>query len=351
LPAHGWFPTSTESGEGAKALERIGTGLVTQPIKIVVELPEGSRVVAASSLRGLRRLSDSILTDPRVERVTSLVSFKEQSSILAYSVLYSDLPAARAEFPDLLDSYLSEDGRAAAMDVILRDTVSLTSAMDAVRHVRGLAHAPIKGLDQAKVWVGGFIASSLDLQTLMLKAFPRLVCIILAVTAVMLALTFRSVLVPLKAVILNSLSVAASFGLIVLVFQEGWGSRFLGLEGPTSAIFVVVPVLVFSIVFGLSMDYEVFLLVRIKEAFDRTGDNDLAVAEGLSASASTITSAALIMILVFGAFAFAKAIVMQFIGFGLATAVFLDATLIRMVLVPAIMRLAGEWNWWPGGRR
>ena len=162
---------------------------------------------------------------------------------------------------------------------------------------------------------------------------------------------FRSVLVPIKAVIMNTLSVSATFGLIVLVFQHGFGASLFGLEGPTSAIFVVVPVLVFAVVFGLSMDYEVFLLARVKEAFDKTGNNEKATEEGLSATASVITSAALIMILVFGVFAFARVLAMQFLGFGLAVAVLLDATIIRMVLVPAIMHLAGEWNWWPGVRR
>jgi RND superfamily putative drug exporter len=156
--------------------------------------------------------------------------------------------------------------------------------------------------------------------------------------------------VPLKAVVMNSLSVLATFGLIVLVFQEGVGSALFRITEPTAAIFVVAPVLVFAVVFGLSMDYEVFLLSRIKEAFDRTGRNTEATAEGLGATATVITSAALIMITVFGAFAFARVLVMQFLGFGLAVAVLLDATVIRMVLVPAFMHLAGRWNWWPGGR-
>src|SRR5207249_3355511 len=136
----------------------------------------------------------------------------------------------------------------------------------------------------------------------------------------------------------------------VLVFQDGYGGKWFGLEGPTEAIWVVVPVLVFAIVFGLSMDYEVFLLTRVKEVFDKTGRNDHATMEGLSATASTITSAALIMILVFGTFAFARVLAVQLVGFGLAAAVLLDATLIRMVLVPAIMHIAGRWNWWPGVR-
>jgi RND superfamily putative drug exporter len=199
--------------------------------------------------------------------------------------------------------------------------------------------------------VGGYTAGALDVQELLLSRFPMLITLILAVTAIMLAIAFRSVLVPIKAVIMNTLSVGATFGLIVLVFQYGYGSRVLGLGGSTAAIFVVVPVLVFAVVFGLSMDYEVFLLSRVKEAFDRTGENDRATQEGLSSTATTITSAALIMILVFGVFAFARVLAMQFLGFGLAVAVLLDATIIRMVLVPAFMHLAGAWNWWPGGRR
>jgi RND superfamily putative drug exporter len=258
---------------------------------------------------------------------------------------------ARAQYGQFLGGYLSEDGRVALLDVILRDTVSLTSGMDVSRKARELASTPPRQLKEASILVGGYTAASLDLQDVLLERFPILVVSILACTGLMLALVFRSVLVPIKAVIMNTLSVSATFGLIVLVFQHGFGAALFGLDGPTSAIFVVVPVLVFAVVFGLSMDYEVFLLARVKEAFDKTGDNMRATEEGLSATASVITSAALIMILVFGVFAFARVLAMQFLGFGLAVAVLLDATIIRMVLVPAIMHLAGEWNWWPGFRR
>jgi RND superfamily putative drug exporter len=222
--------------------------------------------------------------------------------------------------------------------------------MQIVRRVRALAAHGIRGLNGAEVLVGGFAAASLDVQVELLHRLPRTVGFILGITAIMLFFAFRSLLVPLKAVLLNCLSVSAAFGLTVLVFQHGYGGRLFGLEGPTEAIWGVAPVLVFATVFGLSMDYEVFLLTRVKEVFDKTGRNDHATMEGLSATASTITSAALIMILVFGTFAFARVLAVQLIGFGLAAAVLLDATLIRMVLVPAIMHIAGRWNWWPGVR-
>jgi RND superfamily putative drug exporter len=235
--------------------------------------------------------------------------------------------------------------------VILSDTTSLTSAMEVVDRARELGRAGLRGTKDMEISVGGYAAAAVDFQEDLLRRFPLLVGLILGATAIMLAVAFRSVLVPIKAIIMNTLSVSATFGLIVLVFQHGVGSQLFGMDGPTSAIFVVVPVLVFAVVFGLSMDYEVFLLSRIKEAFDRTGRNAEATMEGLSATASVITSAALIMIMVFGIFAFARVLAMQLLGFGLAVAVLLDATVIRMVLVPAFMQAMGRWNWWPGVRR
>jgi RND superfamily putative drug exporter len=350
LPAKGWWPSATEAGQGVQTLERMGAAGVIQPIRLVVVVPEGKTAVSATSLRGLRYLSDSLRADPRVADVKSLVDLTPGQSLLAYSLLYSDLPQARAEYGGFLDAYLSADARTTLIDVIPSDTTSLLSGMTLVHRARDLAAAPPKQLKGAEFAVGGYLAASVDFQSNLLEVFPMLIISILGVTALMLAVAFKSVMVPLKAVIMNSLSVSATFGVIVLVFQEGWGGSYLHLDGASEAIFVVVPVLVFAIVFGLSMDYEVFLLARIKEAFDRTGKNETATMEGLSATASTITSAALIMIVVFGAFAFSRVLMVQFIGFGLALAVFLDATVIRMVLVPAFMHMMGRWNWWPGVR-
>jgi RND superfamily putative drug exporter len=352
LPSRNWWPEQTEAGAGVATLERMGVSGYIQPVRMIIEFPEGSDATGATALRALRRLSDTMRADPRVRDVRSLVDIVPGAGILEYSILYSEPDTVRARYPDFLDAYLSSDGRMTLVDVIVSDTTSLTTTMELVGELRALAGSgEIRQLREARVLVGGYVAGALDFQTLLLKRFPLIVFLILSVTAVMLAIVFRSVLVPLKAVVMNSLSVAATFGLIVLVFQHGIGGRFFGIDGPTDAIYVLVPVLVFAVVFGLSMDYEVFLLSRIKEAFDRTGNNTLATREGLSATASVITSAALIMIAVFGAFAFARILMMQFIGFGLAVAVLLDATIIRMVLVPSLMQIAGSWNWWPGWRR
>ena len=352
LPARNWWPQRTEAGAGVEALDRIGVSGYLFPIRMLVEFPEGRSATDLTGLRALQHLSDSLRADPRVRDVKSLVDLTPGQSLLAYSLIYSDLDSARVRYKEAIDAYLSRDGRMALIDVIPSDSTSLTTAMELVARVREIgASKGIRQLRGATIAVGGYVPASVDFQTELLRRFPMIIALVLGVTAIMLAIAFRSVLVPLKAVVMNSLSVSATFGLIVLVFQHGFGARALGLDGATEAIFVVVPVLVFAVVFGLSMDYEVFLLSRIKEAFDRTGRNTEATMEGVSATASVITSAALIMIVVFGAFAFARVLMVQFLGFGLAVAVLLDATLIRMVLVPAFMHLAGRWNWWPGASR
>jgi RND superfamily putative drug exporter len=156
---------------------------------------------------------------------------------------------------------------------------------------------------------------------------------------------FRSVLVPLKAVIMNLLSIGAAYGIIVAVFQWGWLGSLIGSNKP-GPIEPFIPMMMFAVVFGLSMDYEVFLLSRIREEYDRTHHNALAVADGLAATARVITAAALIMVTVFASFATSPTLQLKLFGVGMSAAVFIDATLVRMVLVPATMELLGDRNWW-----
>ena len=344
LPARHWWPSQTEAGKGLDLLTRIGGAGAVQPVRIVVDWPDSvGSALGFGALRGLRALSDSLRADPRVREVRSLVDLRARTSLLEYLLWYSDLAAVRARNAAALDLLLSADRRATRLDVVLADTTSLLSAMDVVRRARRLAAAPPPALARARIFVGGYVAQHVDFQDDLLGRVPLLVGVVFGATALMLGVVFRSVLIPLKAILLNALSVGSTLGLIVLVFQRGGNG--------TEAIFVAVPVLVFAVVFGLSMDYEVFLLSRIKEAFDSERDNERATITGLSATAGVITAAALVMIAVFGAFAFARVLVIRLLGFGLAAAVLLDATVIRLVLVPAVMQLAGRWNWWPGVRR
>ena len=169
--------------------------------------------------------------------------------------------------------------------------------------------------------------------------------LVLSLSFVLLLVAFRSVVIPLKAILMNLLSVGAAYGLITLVSLKGWGAGLLGFQ-KVPVVEQWVPLLLFAVLFGLSMDYQVFLLSRIKEAWDRTGDNTLAVTEGIGATAGIITGAALIMVAVFAGFASGQLVMFQQMGFGLAVAVLLDATLIRTILVPSAMKLLGRWNWY-----
>ena len=193
--------------------------------------------------------------------------------------------------------------------------------------------------------VTGFTAASVDFSDYLGKRLPFLIGIVLLLSFLLLMAVFRSVLVPIKAVLMNLLSVGAAYGVIVAVFQWGWGAELIGVGKP-GPIEAWAPMFLFAIVFGLSMDYEVFLLSRIKEEFNRTGDNTTAVADGVAATARVITAAALIMVCVFGAFVLGDDRQLKLFGLGMAVAVFLDATIVRMVLVPATMELLGARNWW-----
>ena len=176
-------------------------------------------------------------------------------------------------------------------------------------------------------------------------ATPWVFLFVLALSFALLMVVFRSLLVPLKAIIMNLLSVGAAYGLMVAVFQKGWGADLFGLQ-KVDFIEAWVPLFLFAVLFGTSMDYHVFLLSRIRERFDQTGDNRESVAFGVRQTGGIITGAALIMVAVFGGFAAGDLVMFQQLGFGLAVAVFLDATIVRSVLVPAAMRLLGSANWW-----
>jgi putative drug exporter of the RND superfamily len=212
---------------------------------------------------------------------------------------------------------------------------------DLVTRLRG---AELDGVG-AVVKVGGFTAGGIDFSTYIAGRMPILIGAVLILSFLLLMAVFRSVLVPIKAVIMNLLSIGASYGVIVAIFQWGWLKGLIGIDR-TGPIEPWVPMMLFAIVFGLSMDYEVFLLSRMKEEFHRTGDNATAVADGLAATARVISAAAIIMVCVFSAFVLGDDRNLKLFGLGLAAAVFVDATLVRMVLVPATMELLGARNWW-----
>ena len=218
-------------------------------------------------------------------------------------------------------------------------------AADLVERLRGNVVPSVVGESGLDVKVTGSVAVNVDFSSYLADRLPVFFAVVLLLSFVLLMAVFRSLLVPLKAVLMNLLSIGAAYGAVVAVFQRGWGASLIGLGG-SAPIDPWLPVMMFAIVFGLSMDYEVFLLSRVKEEYDRTGDNELAVADGLAKTARVITAAAAIMVFVFGSFVLDPTRSIKMFGFGLAVAVFLDATVVRMLLVPATMELLGDRNWW-----
>ena len=229
--------------------------------------------------------------------------------------------------------------------VVPRESPQSENTANLVHRLRDDVLPPAVAGTDIHINVGGFTAIGVDLSDYFAKRIFLFIGAVLLMSFLLLMAVFRSLLVPLKAVIMNLLSIGASYGIIVAIFQWGYGGSLIGV-GSAGPIEPFIPMMLFAIVFGLSMDYEVFLLSRMKEEFDRTGDNATAVADGLAATARVITAAALIMVAVFGSFVAGDDRTIKLFGMGLAVAVLLDATLVRMVLVPATMELLGNRNWW-----
>ncbi|MGH2661273.1 MAG: MMPL family transporter [Actinomycetota bacterium] len=276
-------------------------------------------------------------------------------------VVDGDPDGVQAAVEDLQRALAQDDGfgpslveTGAGLTVVSAAPVGDPSGKQAVASVERLRESIVPeafaGVD-ADVLVGGETAQFADFFDVTDRYTPIVFVFVLGLSFLLLTVVFRSIVVPIKAIIMNLLSVGAAYGLLVLVFQEGVGADLLGFQ-QVEAIEAWLPLFLFAVLFGLSMDYHVFLLTRIRERFDQTGDNGESVAFGLRTTAGIITGAALIMVAVFAGFAAGKLVMFQQMGFGLAVAVFLDATIVRSVLVPATMKLLGDRNWYlPGWLR
>jgi putative drug exporter of the RND superfamily len=241
------------------------------------------------------------------------------------------------------------DGTAAVLRVIPTTSPQDGDTTDLVHRLRDdVIPRALAGVPGAEVLVGGQTAMYIDLSDHLASRLPWFVGAVILLSVLLLMMVFRSLAVPLKAAAMNLLSIGAAYGIIVAVFQWGWANGLIGVQ-ETVPIVSFMPMMLFAILFGLSMDYEVFLLTRVREEYLARGDNDAAVIEGISATARVITSAALIMISVFAAFVLGEDPVIKMFGVGLAAAVLIDATVVRIVLVPATMKLLGDWNWWLPG--
>ena len=290
-----------------------------------------------------RRLAD----DPRVSRVDSLVDVDPRLTLDQYALLYGDPNGPRDRYlQTALAATTREDLTAFTLYTPFGPNRDEGKTLVTDLRMPGSPLAPPAGVT---ILVGGGAADVADVVDRVRADFPRTALFIIVSTYLVLFLLLRSVVLPAKALVMNTLSIVASFGALVWIFQDGNLSAPLGFQ-PLGFVETTQPVILFCVLFGLSMDYEVFLLSRMKEVWDRTGDNVEAVAGGMERSGRIVTSAALIVVVVAGSFAFADIVLIKALGVGMAIAVALDATIIRALLVPATMRLLGRWNWWMPAR-
>ena len=304
-------------------------------VPIVVEAKDQADILSKESLENLQAFINELKKDELVDQIDSIFTYTNTNSAeQLYQTLQSN--EAKEKLAPILEKLVNED--ATQITVKLDASHTSTSAKDWVREAEikeihsGLTHT-----------IGGQAKFTQEIFDEIVEQVPKGLLLIIGATYLILLLAFKSALIPLKAIFMNILSLGAAFGIIVWVFQYG----NLGVD--PNPIALMIPVLTFAVVFGLSMDYEVFLISRIQEIYLETGDNDKATLEGLTTTSKIITSAAAIMIAVTGAFAFTDIVPVKQIGVGVALAIFIDATIVRMVLVPSLMKLLGKWNWWfPG---
>lgn len=331
------LPTSVPSRAAFDLFKQRFNYADSNPILLAVQMQ--GNVLTSENLPKLYHYVQRIEADPRVARVDSIVSADPRITLAQYEAYYTH--------PQLIaDPYLaallqsSVSGNTTMVQVISKYDPNDTRSIQLVQTIRNTQ--PGGGMS---VLVDGTTAGDMDYVDTLYTDFPLAIGVVAIVTYILLLLLFRSVVLPLKAIVMNTLSILASYGALVLIFQDGFLHQLLNFT-PLGYVEASSPILLFCALFGLSMDYEVFLLSRIQESYWQTGDNTRAVALGMQRSGAIITSAALIVVVVSSCFATADMILVKALGLGMALAVIIDATLVRGLLVPATMRLLGNLNWW-----
>jgi RND superfamily putative drug exporter len=349
IPDASVLPAGIESREAAVALSTEFRAGETSPIVVLAQV-EGSPLDAANIDRvlDLGTAIEGLEGVDRVEGPFTGLRDPATGAALDAAGIAAVFATPRDALPPELAAGLDRLEQAYIRGSTVRlDAISPLSPLSpdgtaVVPAVRAVA------VDGVATQVGGLAAEGRDFMASQSATIPYAIGLTLGASALILFLLFGSVVIPIKAVIMTLLSITASFGALVFIFQDGNFGDILGFESPGFTI-AGNPIIMFSVLFGLSMDYEVLLLSRIQEAYRRTGRNTASVAEGLAKTAGVITGAALIMVTVFAAFALAESITIKSIGVGMAIAVLIDATIVRVLLVPATMRLMGAWNWWAPG--
>jgi uncharacterized membrane protein YdfJ with MMPL/SSD domain len=359
-----WLERRADRQEGSGFWGRLVTAVMARPIRLMI-LSAAVLLAVGSPVLHLRTgLSDFNAFPDSIDGVAGykllLEKWPEGTELhLQVVVTRADEPATQAAIERLKVEGLkveglhepivvtpSRDGKAALVSFTMAGGQNDEANRNLVRQVRGSLNPSVfGGLPDVRTYVSGNAAFSVDVTKVYADGIPTIFAFVLGLSFLLMLVAFHSIVIPIKAILLNLLSTAAAYGILVLVFQDGWLAEPLGIT-PSGVIESWVPLFIFTILFGLSMDYHLFILTRIKEARDRGLGSREAVAKGISVTSGTITSAASIMVVVFAVFVTLKFVFIQQLGLGLAVAVFVDATVIRSVLLPATMTVLGDWNWW-----
>jgi putative drug exporter of the RND superfamily len=340
IPDRDSLPEAAASVQALHTLQAMGRSGIVQSLRVILELPPQSPPLSPGGWQAVSNFTKHFQSDPRAQEVLSLPTLTGMSDT---ADAVKDVPQG------IRESFLRSDGQATLVELLPISALTPNEQIRWVRELRSSDVAAITGVAGATLRVGGIPALDADYDAVVKQRLPGVVLWVVLGSLLALLIGLRSLVAAVKAILLNLLSVGASFGALVLVFQEGHGSKIFGLDGPTGTVYPIVPILSFAIVFGLSMDYEVFLVARVLEERRAGLSERSAVIEGVARTAGLITSAAAIMIAIFTAFTLGGFLVVQMLGFTLAVAVFIDATVVRMIVGPALLQLAGDWNWWPFG--
>ena len=346
------MPDRLESKQGFMVMTKIDKKQKYPPISITFETKNKSFIWSKKNVETLYNFTKEIMDKLPIVKIVGMINSSSKLSLDDYLVISNYIGAYGSianmkllgmgnEFP-----FISTDEKKTVIWINRAPDADDSADWDTVRDLRKYRDSFMKNHPEMNILIGGIGAVNVDFKDSLYSQFPLIIGFIIISTFLIILISFQSFFLALKSVVLNIISVTASFGWLVLVFQYGITANIIGVNVVPGALLVFTPVVLFCIIFGLSMDYEIFLLSRIKEEYELTGNTELAIANGLQKTGGIITNAALIMIIVFEAFTFAEIIIVKEIGLGLATAVLIDATIIRIILVPAIMRLLGDWCWW-----
>lgn len=341
------LPTDSETRTGYEIIQNeFGEGF-TSPIFITIE-SKGEKLNETAQLNYISKISEEIIKLDDVETINSVATILNDANVEEMSQILKNWSSLPIEQQGLVNRYIDTNKEVAIIEVISETTAASNETRNLVSNIDAIIEK-LKKPSQLSVYIGGETAEGIDSNNVIDKSFIKVLVVMLVLGYFILLFTFRSVLLPLKAILMNLISLGATYGILILVFQYGFGSDILNFT-PENYVQNFVPILLLTLLFSLSTDYEVFLISRIKEEYSYSLDNEESVAKGIQATAPMISGAAILMIAVFGAFTLTSVLPIQQLGLGMAVAIALDATIVRLILVPVSMKLMSSWNWWLPGR-